>query len=66
MKELTLVIEDDKLRAAIESVANETGSTFEEVVVQALELWKREFDLDEIDLSEIKSESPNAEVAAVE
>ena len=66
MKELTLVIEDDKLRATIESVANETGSTFEEVVVQALELWKREFDLDEIDLSEIKSESPNAEVAAVE
>ena len=47
MKELTLVIEDDTLPAAIEAVAEETSSTFEEVIVQALELWKREFDLDE-------------------
>ena len=65
MKELTLVIEDDTLRAAIEAIAEETNSTFEEVIIQALKLWEREFDLDETDLAEIKSESPNAEVAAV-
>ena len=52
MRKIKIVLEDDDLCAAIEEVAEETGSTFGEVVVRALELWKFEFDLDEIELGQ--------------
>ncbi len=50
MREITFVLDDDALCNAIDQVAMETGSTFEEVVIRALELWKFEFELDEMEL----------------
>ncbi len=56
MREIRVVVEDEGLCSAIERVAEETGFTFEEVAVRALELWKREDDLDEIDLAEMEAD----------
>ncbi len=56
MVEIRVVVEDNELCAAIEKVAEETGFTFEQVAIRALELWKHEDDLDEIDLAEMKAD----------
>ena len=56
MVEIRVVVEDNELCAAIEKVVEETGFTFEQVAIRALELWKHEDDLDEIDLAEMKAD----------
>ena len=52
MRKITFVLKDDALCDTIDQVAMETGFTFEEVVIRALELWKLEFDLDETELQD--------------
>lgn len=59
MKELTLVLDDDKLYGVIETEARATGHTVQEVVVQALRQWREDVELDAAereDLAEARRE----------
>ena len=59
MKELTLVLDDDKLYGVIETEARATGHTVQEVVVQALRRWREDVELDAAereDLAEARRE----------
>ena len=46
MKELTLVLEDEALYAALETEAATTGHTVQDVVVRALRQWQADSELD--------------------
>ena len=46
MKRITITLEDDDLRSAIESEAQIAGSTEQDVIIQALQFWLAETELD--------------------
>ena len=46
MKRITITLEDDDLRSAIESEAEIIGSTEQDVILQALRFWLVESELD--------------------
>ena len=46
MKRITITLEDDNLRSAIESEAQIAGSTEQDVIIQALQFWLAETELD--------------------
>ena len=46
MKRITITLEDDDLRSAIESEAQIAGSTEQDVIIQALQFWLVETELD--------------------
>ena len=46
MKRITITLEDDDLRSAIESEAQIAGSTEQAVIIQALQFWLAETELD--------------------
>ncbi len=46
MKELQLVLDDDTLYQAIETEAETTGHTIEEIVIQVLRQWRVDSELD--------------------
>ena len=54
MRKVTIVLEDEKLIAALEKVAEETGHTLESVAMRALQFWKLENDED---LAELEDET---------
>ena len=46
MKELQLVLDDDALYQAIQTEAETTGHTIQEIVIQALRQWRVDSELD--------------------
>ena len=54
MRKVTIVLEDEKLIAALEKVAEETGHTLESVAMRALQFSKME---NEYDFAESERES---------
>ena len=46
MKRITIELEDDDLRSAIESEAQIAGSSERDVIIQALQFWLAETELD--------------------
>lgn len=57
MREVTLILDDDALYKAIEAEAKSTGHTVQEIVVQALQQWRAESDIDErAELAEARRE----------
>jgi hypothetical protein len=46
MKELTLVLDDESLYTAIETEAQTSGNTIHDVVIQALQQWRADSELD--------------------
>lgn len=46
MKRITITLEDDELRSAIESEAAIAGSTEQDAILQALRFWLAESELD--------------------
>ena len=46
MRELTLLLEDEALYAALETEAATTGHTVQDIVVQALRQWQADSELD--------------------
>ena len=46
MKRITITLDDDDLRSAIESEAQIAGSTERDVIIQALQFWLAETELD--------------------
>ncbi len=47
MRELTFVLEDEALYSIIETEAKESGRTIQDILVEALRVWKVETELDE-------------------
>jgi hypothetical protein len=47
MRELTFVLEDEELYSIIETEAEDSGRTIQEILVEALRVWKVETELDE-------------------
>ena len=46
MKTITITLKDDDLCAAIESEANDIGITEDDMIIQALQFWLAETELD--------------------
>ena len=55
MKRITITLEDDDLRSAIESEAEIAGSTEQDVIIQALQFWLVESELDEEEQRELEA-----------
>ena len=55
MKRITITLEDDDLRSAIESEAAIAGSTEQDVIIQALQFWLVESELDEEEQRELEA-----------
>ena len=47
MRELTFVLEDEELYSIIETEAKDSGRTIQDILVEALRVWKVETELDE-------------------
>ncbi len=47
MRELTFVLEDEALYSIIETEARDSGRTIQDIIVEALRVWKVETELDE-------------------
>ena len=59
MKELQIVLDDDALYQTIETEAEATGHTIQEVVIQALQQWRVDSELDmeeRADLADVRRE----------
>jgi hypothetical protein len=54
MKELTVVLDDDALTAAVEAEAVLSGRTVQDVMVEALKQWLADSDLDERERADIE------------
>ena len=54
MKELTVVLDDDALTAAVEAEAVLSGRTVQDVMVEALKQWLADSDLDERERANIE------------
>ena len=55
MKEVTVVLENDKLYEALEAESVKTGRSVQELVAEALEQWLTDVDTDERDIEEIEA-----------
>lgn len=53
MREVMLVLDDDTLYKTIETEAEATGHTVQEVVVQALRQWREDVELDAAERHEL-------------
>ena len=47
MRELTFVLEDEELYSIIETEAKDSGRTIQDILVEALRVWRVETELDE-------------------
>ena len=47
MRELTFVLEDEDLYSIIETEAKDSGRTIQDILLEALRVWKVETELDE-------------------
>ncbi len=54
MRELTFVLEDEELYSIIETEAKESGRTIQEIIVEALRVWKVETELDDEELARVE------------
>ena len=54
MRELTFVLEDDALYSVIEAEAKDSGRTIQQIIVEALYLWKVETEMDEEERLEVE------------
>ena len=57
MRELTFVLEDDELYSIIETEARDSGRTIQEIIVEALRLWKVETEMDEEERRQVEEAS---------
>ena len=54
MKQLTVQIDDDELYSILETEAKDSGRTLQDLVVEALYLWKVETEMDEVEHREVE------------
>ena len=54
MRELTFVLEDDALYSVIEAEAKDSGRTIQQIIVEALYLWKVETEMDDEERREVE------------
>lgn len=54
MRELTFVLEDEELYSIIETEAKDSGRTIQEIIVEALRLWKVETEMDDEERREVE------------
>ena len=57
MRELTFALEDDALYSVIEKEAKDSGRTIQDIVIEALYLWKVETEMDEEERLEVEQAS---------
>jgi hypothetical protein len=55
MKEVTVVLENDRLCDALEAESAKTGRSVQELVAEALEQWLADVDTDERDMEKIEA-----------
>ncbi len=57
MRELTFVLEDEELYSIIETEAEDSGRTIQDILVEALHLWQVETEMDEEERREVEEAS---------
>ena len=57
MRELTFVLEDEELYSIIETEAKDSGRTIQDIIVEALQLWQVETEMDEEERREVEEAS---------
>ena len=53
MRELTFVLEDEELYSIIEAEARDSDRSIQEIIIEALHLWKVETEMDEEEHREV-------------
>ena len=57
MQEVSLLLEDDKLCAALEASAAKYGCSVQEIIKEAVKQWLIDTEMDELEMDEIKAAS---------
>ncbi len=57
MRELTLLLEDDKLCAALEASAAKYDCSVQEIIKEAVKQWLIDTEMDELEMDEIEAAS---------
>jgi hypothetical protein len=57
MREITFVLDDEALYSIIETEAKDSGRTVQDIVIEALQLWEVETEMDEEERREVEEAS---------